>query len=148
MKRLVVGGVPEHFNLPWLLAMQEGAFASCGVEVVWREFPDGTGPMMRAVEAGEVDVALVLTEGAVAHIGREGTTGIIGTWVESPLVWGVHSSSNASLSPNFPHDARVGISRRGSGSHLMPLVHARQSSWSEPVALVEIGTLAGAIAAF
>lgn len=147
-KKIIVGGVPEHFNLPWWLAIIEGAFDGLGHEVIWREFPDGTGAMMRAVEAGEVDIALVLTEGAVAHIATRKTTAIIGTWVDSPLVWGVHGASGTEPSPNFPHDGRIAISRQGSGSHLMPLVHARQEGWSEPLVFVEVGTLAGALDAF
>lgn len=148
MTTLVIGGVPEHFNLPWTLAMQEFAFRTLGVDVVWREFPDGTGAMMRAVEAKDVDIALVLTEGAVAHIANNGTTGIIGTWVESPLVWGVHAPPTGAISEHFPHDARVAISRPGSGSHLMPLVYARQVGWDGGTTCVEIGTLQGALDAY
>lgn len=148
MSTLIIGGVPEHFNLPWTLAIEAFAFRTLGVEVVWRAFPDGTGAMMRAVEAKEVDIALVLTEGAVAHIANSGTTGIIGTWVESPLVWGVHAPPQGVISENFPHDARIAISRQGSGSHLMPLVYARQVGWTEGARLVEIGTLDGALNAY
>lgn len=148
MNKLIVGGVPEHFNLPWNLVAASNAFRSLGVEVEWRDFPEGTGAMMRAVEANEVDVALVLTEGAVAHIAKNGTTGIIGTWVESPLVWGIHSGPKTQKGPQYPHDARIGISRLGSGSHLMPLVHAQQDRYTEAPKLVEIKTLAGAIEAF
>lgn len=148
MKKIVIGGVPEHFNLPWHLAMEEGVFADLNVEVQWREFPDGTGAMMKAVDAGEVDIALVLTEGAVAHIGKNQTTAIIGTWVESPLVWGVHGAHGTNPTPNFPHDSRIAISRPGSGSHLMPLVHARQEKWNSDLSFVEIGTLKGAIEGF
>lgn len=148
MKTLIVGGVPEHFNLPWNLVAESSAFDALGIKVEWREFPEGTGEMMRAVAANEVDVALVLTEGAVAHIATHGTTGIIGTWVESPLVWGIHSGPKTDKGPKYPHDARIGISRMGSGSHLMPLVHAQQDRYKSAPKLVEIGTLAGAIAAF
>lgn len=148
MNTLAIGGVPEHFNLPWNLAVQGDAFSDLDVEVRYVEYPQGTGEMMRAVNDGEIDVALVLTEGAVAHIAKNGSTGIIGTWVESPLVWGVHCAHGTTPSPNFPHDARIGISRPGSGSHLMPLVHARQEGWAQPLVFVEISTLAGAIDAF
>lgn len=148
MKKIIVGGVPEHFNLPWNLVAETGAFRSKGLEIEWRDFPEGTGAMMRAVEANEVDVALVLTEGAIAHIAQNGTTGIIGTWVESPLIWGIHSGPKTKKGPRYPHDARIAISRMGSGSHLMPLVHAQEDNYKEPAKLVEIGTLAGAIEAF
>lgn len=148
MQKLRIGGVPEHFNLPWKLAIESGAFQAKGLDVTWRDFPDGTGAMMRAVQAQDVDIALVLTEGAVAHIATHGTTGIMGTWVESPLVWGIHSGPRTLKGENYPHDARIAISRMGSGSHLMPLVHGQQQGYAGDAKLVEIGTLAGAIQAF
>lgn len=148
MTRIVIGGVPEHFNLPWALAVEQHVFRTLGVTLEWREFPEGTGAMMRAVEAKDVDIALVLTEGAVAHIAARQTCGIVGTWVGSPLVWGIHSGPRTNKGPSYPHDARIGISRMGSGSHLMPLVHAQREGYKEAPKLVEIATLAGAIEAF
>jgi hypothetical protein len=38
-----VGGVDEHFNLPWKLAIEAGAFETLGVSVVWQDCPGGTG---------------------------------------------------------------------------------------------------------
>jgi ABC-type nitrate/sulfonate/bicarbonate transport system substrate-binding protein len=44
---------------------------------------------------------------------------------------------------------RYAISRRGSGSHIMAYVHARDRGWSvDALELVAIGNLAGAVAAF
>lgn len=60
-----VGGVPEHFNSPWQQA--ESALKDEAIEVQFTEYPGGTGAMCAALVAGEVDVALLLTEGAVAH---------------------------------------------------------------------------------
>ena len=34
-----VTGVPEHFNLPWKLSVEENLFVSLGVEVVWTDEP-------------------------------------------------------------------------------------------------------------
>ena len=33
MKRFKIGGVPEHFNLPWRLAIEEGKFRELDVEL-------------------------------------------------------------------------------------------------------------------
>lgn len=44
-----VGGVPEHFNLPWHLAMERGIFEKHGVQVEWVEQKEGTGQMIRSV---------------------------------------------------------------------------------------------------
>lgn len=44
-----VGGVPEHFNLPWHLAQEGGLFAKHGVSVQWVEQKEGTGQMIKSV---------------------------------------------------------------------------------------------------
>jgi len=41
--KLRVGGVPEHFNLPWHLAIEKKIFEKHGVEVEWVEIKLGTG---------------------------------------------------------------------------------------------------------
>lgn len=148
MKTLTLAGVPEHFNLPWHLAIASGVFRDLGVEVRWKDFSDGTGAMMRAGAAGDVDVALVLTEGAIAHITQHQNTRMVGTWVDSPLVWGIHSGPHTQKAPNYPQEGRIAISRYGSGSHLMPLVHAHRAKYDKPLEFVEIGTLDGALDAF
>jgi len=63
MRDIRIGGVPEHFNLPWRLAIEEGAFTTLGLNVEWIDFPGGTGAIMKALDAGEVDIATPLTEG-------------------------------------------------------------------------------------
>lgn len=148
MRKIIVGGVPEHFNLPWKQAIEYNMFQSIDVEIEWRDFHDGTGAMMHAVAHGEVDVALVLTEGAVAYIAKEHDVRIVGTWVDSPLVWGVHAGPHTQKGAQYPHDGRIAISRLGSGSHLMPQVHAHQDGYADALHFVEIGTLAGALTAF
>ncbi|MEN8797763.1 MAG: ABC transporter substrate-binding protein, partial [Flavobacteriaceae bacterium] len=35
MKKVRIVGVPEHFNLPWLFALEDGAFADRGIELQW-----------------------------------------------------------------------------------------------------------------
>ena len=59
MKKLTkirVGGVPEHFNLPWHLAMENGLFEKEGIEVEWTVFKGGTGQMTKALRNDEIDV--------------------------------------------------------------------------------------------
>ncbi len=51
---LVVGGVPEHFNLPWRVADGTSFWASCGVDVKWEEQPGGTGQMLAALASGDL----------------------------------------------------------------------------------------------
>jgi sulfonate transport system substrate-binding protein len=46
MRSLRVGGVPEHFNLPWHLALEQGLFAKRGLDLTWIDVPNGTGAMV------------------------------------------------------------------------------------------------------
>ncbi len=54
---LSVGGVPEHFNLPWHLATENGSFEREGLRIQWRDYPDGTGAMVRDLRSNVLDVA-------------------------------------------------------------------------------------------
>ena len=42
--KIKVTGVPEHFNLPWKLAIEEHLFPS-DIEVLWQDEPSGTGAL-------------------------------------------------------------------------------------------------------
>jgi hypothetical protein len=44
-----VGGVPEHFNLAWHLAIESGMFTSKGIQIDWVDVPGGTGAMCKAL---------------------------------------------------------------------------------------------------
>ncbi|KAJ1467296.1 hypothetical protein T484DRAFT_1859277 [Baffinella frigidus] len=66
--KLRIAGVPEHFNTPWHIAKEKGLFAAAGVDVEWTDYPGGTGAMTKALNDNEVDVALLLTEGAAKDI--------------------------------------------------------------------------------
>jgi len=150
MIKLRIGGVPEHFNLPWLLAVERGRFAQLGVEVAWREYPGGSGAMAKALRDGELDAALLLTEGAVAAVADGVPLKIVSLFTDSPLVWGIHVPATSRFrSLAELEGARYAISRKGSGSHLMAFVHARAQGWPvERLALVTVGNLDGAVAAF
>ena len=126
-----LAGVPEPFNLPWMLALERRAFVRAGLEVKWRTVPQGTGEMCRLLRAGEVDMAILVTEGAVRDIAHGAPMRIVGTLVDSPLTWGVHVG--ASMGPQKPEDlvgSPYAISRFNSGSHLMAMEHARQKGWT------------------
>lgn len=92
-----VGGVPEHFNTPWHTAAASGRFSREGVEVEWKEYPGGTGAMTKALRAREVDVAILLTEGVVADLHRGSDAKLLGTYVSTPLNWGVHVGAQSAL---------------------------------------------------
>jgi sulfonate transport system substrate-binding protein len=150
MITLKVGGVPEHFNLPWHLAMEERRFAPLGIDVRWRDYPDGSGAMAKALQAGELDAALLLTEGAVAGIADGAGFRVASLYTDSPLVWGIHvPAASRFRSLADIRGARYAISRRGSGSHLMAFVHARAQGWPvDNLEFVIVRNLAGAVEAF
>jgi len=131
---LRVGGVPEHFNGPFHWSLAEGnaySAASPPLPVVWHTYPKGTGEMIAALESGEVDVACVLLEGAVAAITKGAPLRIFGTYVESPLTWGVHAKAGSAINSISDLKGKMfGVSRMGSGSHLMACVMALQEGWS------------------
>jgi len=120
MTNLQVGGVPEHFNLPWHLALEAGSFKSAGIHLSWENYSTGTGDMVKALAANELDVAIVLTEGIVNAINQGNPAKVIGGYVASPLLWGIHVNAQSSfMNESDLQSAKVGISRFGSGSHLM-----------------------------
>jgi ABC-type nitrate/sulfonate/bicarbonate transport system substrate-binding protein len=129
-RRLRIGGVPEHFNLPWRLAVADRAFEGLGVTVDYREIAAGTGEMTRALREGELDVALVLTEGAVADILAHDANRLVKVWVRSPLTWGLHVAADSPWRRMADLRNRpVAISRYGSGSHLIAIVDAAARGW-------------------
>jgi sulfonate transport system substrate-binding protein len=150
MIRLRIGGVPEHFNLPWHLALEARRFEDLGIEVAWRDYPGGSGAMAKALREGELDAALLLTEGAVAAVSDGVPLAIVSRYTDSPLIWGIHvPAASRFRAIEELAGARYAISRTGSGSHLMAAVHARVQGWPvERLALVTVGNLEGAVAAF
>lgn len=117
-------GVPEHFNTPWVLAIDDGAFEALGVEVQWTDVPGGTGQMAQALYDGETDIALLLTEGAVNSIATGNPCKIHSTYVDSPLLWGVFAGGPSTATPEALRQAPFLVSRRYSGSHLMGFLYA------------------------
>jgi len=129
MVRLKLAGVPEQVNLPLAICQQEGIFALHGIEVEWVVVPEGTGRMIQLLEDGEVDVALTVTDALMVGVAAGRKARLVGTFVESPLVWAVAASpahrdaglTMADLVAQKQEQAgfKFGISRLGSGSHTM-----------------------------
>ena len=49
MINIVIGGVPEHFNLPWLKLLAAGKLEEAGVSARWEDYAGGTGAMVSAL---------------------------------------------------------------------------------------------------
>lgn len=150
MKKIRIGGVPEHFNLPWSQAVAEGMFAAQDLDLTWQDYPGGTGVLMADVEADKLDLAVVLTEGAVNAISKGNPSVIAGAYINSPLIWGIHVPAQSQLTKiEDIQDKTYAISRYGSGSHLMACVDAKARNWnSENLKFVEVKNIEGAREAF
>lgn len=130
MKHIKIVGVPEHFNLPWHLCIENDEFKDLGIDLQWTDVPEGTGKMCQMLRDGATDIAVILTEGIVKDINAGNLSKIVQVYVESPLIWGIHVSANSKY--NLISDlknTKVAISRIGSGSQLMAYVNANNQGW-------------------
>lgn len=146
MDRFRVGSVPEHFMLPWHLAIESGAFQAQNLTVNWQDYPGGTGAMMSDLRSNKLDIAIALTEGVVTSIIQHDTGKIAQVYVESPLTWGVHVAADSPYRSVTELEGKTfAVSRMGSGSHLMAFVMAKQRGWStDQIKLQIVGGMDGA----
>lgn len=151
---LRIGYVPEHFSTPLHFAKKH-----FGLNAELIPFPSGTGHMVTALRAKEIDISIGLTEGFVAGLGakevineeQEGGYKFVGTYVDSPLCmyscldgisigedvadleigWAISTSPNREdlKSVDDLKSTKVGVSRIGSGSYVMSFVLADQQGW-------------------
>lgn len=149
MKTIKIAGVPEHFNLPWHLCIENGEFDSVGIDLQWTDVPEGTGKMCQMLRNGETDIAVILTEGIVKDINAGNPTKIVQVYVESPLIWGIHVDANSRYkSLSDLEKAKVAISRYGSGSQLMAYVNADNQGWkTDEIEFEVVNTIDGAVEA-
>lgn len=126
----------EHFSTPLAFAQQHFSLDANLIPV-----PTGTGDLAARLkttgEEDKLDVAIGLTEGFVADLGKSkaaGKTpgyGLVGTYVDSPLRWAISTGANRQ-DVNSVADLKgkkVGVSRIGSGSYVMSYVLADQQGW-------------------
>lgn len=130
MLGLKVGGVPEHFNLPWRMAIEEGKFRDEEIQLHWSDMGGGTGQMIRGLENETLDVAILLTEGGTRAILQGLDAKVIQVYVNTPLRWGIHVPYKSDINKVSDLEGQTfAISRQGSGSHLMSYVKAHQEGW-------------------
>ncbi|KAF3479503.1 uncharacterized protein GIQ15_06479 [Arthroderma uncinatum] len=96
--------------------------------------------MITSLRQNEIDIAIGLTEGWVAGLvgkpqlekgEKDGGYKIAGQWVETPLRWAIVTGHERGdiHSVSDLKGGRVGVSRLGSGSHIMSFVLAQQQNW-------------------
>jgi ABC-type nitrate/sulfonate/bicarbonate transport system substrate-binding protein len=148
MKKVNIGGVPEHFNLAWYLTLKNGEYKEKGINLRWHDYYGGTGDMCKGLRSGDIDIAVILTEGIIKDIIAGNPSKIVQTFVQSPLIWGVHVAENSSFKTvEDIRGTRAAISRYGSGSHLMAYINAKNHNWDleKDLNFEVIKTLEGAV---
>ncbi len=146
-KTIRVGGVPEHFNLAWHLAIERGDFAKKGIAIEWIDVPGGTGAMCKMLRDGEIDIAIALTEGVVSDIMQGNPSKLVQFYVNSPLRWGIFVDAQSNIKTiSEMQGHKYAISRYKSGSHLMAYVNAANNGLSinDKEDFVLVGNLNGA----
>ncbi|EHY55297.1 hypothetical protein HRR83_009098 [Exophiala dermatitidis] len=157
-REIRVGYVPEHYLLPLHFCTKHNLFPS-SIRVTLVPFPSGTGHMITSLRSKEIDLAIGLTEGWVAGLlnpdiynksAEEKGYSIVGSWVSTPLRWAIVTGRNRddiNSVEDLKNHRRVGVSRIGSGSHVMAFVLAQQEGWlyqtkdskSEGLTIVPLG---------
>ncbi len=146
MKSLRIAGVPEPYNLPWHLAMEKGLFHKTGIDLQWHTVHEGTGRMCQMLCDDELDMAVLVSEGAVRDILNGGPHRVASTFVNSALPWGVHVPAGSALyAPGDLKGMPYAVSRLGSGSHIMAMIHAERLGWRPQASdLVVVNNMRGA----
>ncbi len=149
MTSLKIVGVPEHFNLPWYLCLENGEFEKENIDLQWTDVPEGTGKMCQMLRDGTADIAVILTEGIIKDIVNGNPSKIVQVYVESPLIWGIHVAAHSKYQTLADlENTKVAISRLGSGSQLMAYVNAKNQGWNSNQLQFEIvNTLDGGVTA-
>ena len=149
MTTIKIAGVPEHFNLPWHLSIENGEFQANEIDLQWTDVPEGTGKLCQMLRNGETDIAVILTEGIIKDIIAGNQSKIVQIYVETPLIWGIHVAANSKFKTlSDLENTKVAISRLGSGSQLMSYVNANNQGWkTENLQFEIINTIDGAVEA-
>ncbi|MDG1715489.1 substrate-binding domain-containing protein [Lacinutrix sp.] len=130
MKTINIGGVPEHFNLAWYLGLKNAEYKNSGINLRWKDYFGGTGAMCKGLRDGDIDMAVILTEGIIKDIIAGNKSKIVQVFVESPLIWGIHVSHDSNYKTiKDIKGTKAAISRYGSGSHLMAYINAQNNGW-------------------
>ncbi|CAH2353115.1 hypothetical protein CLIB1423_09S03114 [[Candida] railenensis] len=133
--KLRVAYIPEHFSTPLFFAEQQKYFQDKGLEIEFVEVLEGTGRLIKLLNEKEVDVAIGLTEGFVADLGKGNETyKIVDTYVKSPLCWSISTGIDRAdiTNANDLQGKKISVSRIGSGSYIMSFVLGHQLNFPSP----------------
>jgi hypothetical protein len=118
----------EHFSTPLQFAQK---YYGLGAELI--PYPSGTGHMIQSLQSAEIDIGIGLTEAWVAGTAKsEGKPAykMVGSFVHSPLCWAISTGMSRNINRvEQLRGAKIGVSRIGSGSYVMPFVLADRLGW-------------------
>jgi sulfonate transport system substrate-binding protein len=141
--------VPEHFSVPFYIYREEFIENGFDFEVV--SAPFGTGDMLKKLHNHEVELGVTLLEGTIL----KSIHGVLNSSAENVIIDGVYTTSklcwSIAVNPKATfgsiknlHGKRVGVSRLGSGSHIMSIVLSHQEQF-QIEQVVECGGIDGLI---
>jgi ABC-type nitrate/sulfonate/bicarbonate transport system substrate-binding protein len=89
--------------------------------------------MIQSLQSAEIDVGIGLTEAWVSGIAKSRENPaykIVGSYVRSPLCWAISTGPRRDItSVDQIRGGKIGVSRIGSGSYVMPFVLADKLGW-------------------
>jgi ABC-type nitrate/sulfonate/bicarbonate transport system substrate-binding protein len=88
--------------------------------------------MILALQSREIDVAIGLTEGFIAGLGKgQDWFRLVGSYVDTPLCWSISTGKDREDIKEVKDlkNGKIGVSRIGSGSYVMSYVLAQQEGW-------------------
>lgn len=135
-----ISGVPEPFNTPFSIADERHLFSD-DLIVDFKHERCGSGALISQLKDGSVDAIVALTECIIAaQVEKDSNLEILCGHVNSPLLWGITVSASDQRFTTLSdldefvlkgNRVRVGISRHGSGSHIMSYILAHSRGWAE-----------------
>ncbi|TPX31208.1 hypothetical protein SmJEL517_g05441 [Synchytrium microbalum] len=152
---ITVGLVPEHFSSP-MYQLEQKLKTEDGIKIELVNCPGGSGEMISLINSGKVDVVIALTEALLAQSLKGGPADyrLVGTYVKSPLTWAIATNPSSPTFSAFTREegpwdplkgSRIGVSRLGSGSHIIPFVMKRMKGWQEDFTFVPLKDIHGLV---
>jgi hypothetical protein len=135
-KKITIGCVPEHFSGPIYFGQCHNIFSSHLIDLEIVNQPGGTGQMIDSISMSKIEIGVTLTEGTVLKACKdlidnvENPLKVLGSYTLSTLRWAISiSPSSTKTSIADLKGCKIGISRYGSGSHIMAIVMALQNNF-------------------
>ena len=130
--KIIVGGVHEFTNFPFLYALTRGWFLKAGIDLTWIIYPSGSAPLAIALDTDAIQFAVILTDSAIGSISKGMPITLVSPYVLSPLNWVFHVNSNSKIKkPEEMIGKRFAISKYGSGGELAAKIWAYQNGYQK-----------------